>query len=53
MSNYKIKYGIITNYDKCKFGLHNCDGLVEAIEMDISFAYFGVRMKKIGKGQDC
>jgi hypothetical protein len=53
MSNYRIKYIIIKNYHKCKFWLHHCDGLVKTIEMDISFAYFGVRMKKIGKGQDC
>jgi hypothetical protein len=35
MSNYRIKYGIITNR------------LVETIEMDISFAYIGVRMNKM------
>jgi hypothetical protein len=38
MSNYRIKYGIITNNLKCQFELHHCDGLVEMIEMDISFS---------------
>jgi hypothetical protein len=47
MSNYGIKYTIITNNLNCHFGLYHCDGLVETIEMDISFACFGVRMEKI------
>jgi hypothetical protein len=51
MSNYRIKHGIITNNLKCQFGLHHCDGLVETIEMDISFDNFGVWMQKILKGQ--
>jgi hypothetical protein len=51
MSNYGIKYIIITNSIKCQFGLHHCDGLVETIEMDISFDNFGVRMQKILKEQ--
>jgi hypothetical protein len=34
------------------FGLHHCNGIVEAIEMDISFVYFGVRMKKILNAQE-
>jgi hypothetical protein len=34
------------------FGLHHCDGLVETIEMDISFVYFGVRMQKILNAQE-
>jgi hypothetical protein len=46
MSNYRIKYGIITNNIKCQFGLHHYGGLVEMMEMDISFDNFGVRMKK-------
>jgi hypothetical protein len=37
MSNYRIKYSIITNNIKFQFGLHHCDGLVETIEMDILF----------------
>jgi hypothetical protein len=44
MSNYRMKCGIITNNIKCQFGLHHCDGLIKMIEMDISFAYTGVRM---------
>jgi hypothetical protein len=51
MSNYRIKYGIITNNLKWKFGLCHCDGLVETIEMDISFAYNGVRMHEIWERQ--
>jgi hypothetical protein len=47
MSNYRIKYSIITNNLKCQFVLHHCGRLVETIEMDISFAYFGARMQKI------
>jgi hypothetical protein len=53
MSKYGIKYIIIPNNLKCKDRLHHCDGLVETIEMDILFVCIGVRMKKIGKGQDC
>jgi hypothetical protein len=53
MSNYRIRNGFITNNLKCQFGMHLCDGFIEKIEMDISLAYFGVRMKTIGKGQDC
>jgi hypothetical protein len=52
MSNYRIKYGIITNNLKYQFGLHHCDGLDETIETDISFACFGVRMTKIMKRQN-
>jgi hypothetical protein len=48
MSNYRIKYGIITNNIKCQFGLH-CDGLVKTIKIDMSFAYFGDWMRKISK----
>jgi hypothetical protein len=40
MSNYRIKYGIITNNIKCQIGLHHCDGIVKTIEMDISFNNF-------------
>jgi hypothetical protein len=40
MSNYRIKYGIIQNNLKYQFGLRRCDGLVQTIEMDISFAYW-------------
>jgi hypothetical protein len=49
MSNYRIKYNIITNNIKCQFELHHCDGLDETIEMDILFVCTGVRMKKIEK----
>jgi hypothetical protein len=52
MNNYRIKYGIVTNNIKCQFGLHHCDRHIDAIEMDISFAYFGVRMKKTWKRQN-
>jgi hypothetical protein len=38
MSNYGIKYIIITHRLKCQFGLYHCDGLVKTIEMDISFS---------------
>jgi hypothetical protein len=41
------RFGIIINNLKCQIGLHYCNGLVETIEMDISFAYFGVRTKEI------
>jgi hypothetical protein len=51
MSNYRIKYGIITNNIKCQFGLHHCYGLVETIGIDILFVCIGVQMKKIRKGQ--
>jgi hypothetical protein len=51
MRNYRIKYGIITNKLKFQFGLHHCDGLIEMIEMDISFDNFGVWMQKILKEQ--
>jgi hypothetical protein len=47
MSNYGIKYIMITYSLKCKDRLHHCDGLVETIQMDISFAYFGARVQKI------
>jgi hypothetical protein len=47
MKNYRLKYGIIIKNLKCQFALHHCDGLVEAIEMDISFDNFGARMQKI------
>jgi hypothetical protein len=47
MSNFGIKYIIITNSLKCQFGLHYCDGLVEVIEMDILFACIRVPMQKI------
>jgi hypothetical protein len=47
MSNYRIKYGIITNNSTCQFRLHHCDGLVEMIKLDILFIYFGAHMKKI------
>jgi hypothetical protein len=47
MINYGIKYGIITNNLECQFGLHHCDGLVETIEMNLSFDNFGVGMQKI------
>ena len=43
---------IIINNLKCQFGLHHCDGLVETIEMDISFVYFWVWMKEICTRQD-
>jgi hypothetical protein len=43
-------YGIIINNLKCQIGLHHCDGLVETIEMDISFAYIGARMREICTG---
>jgi hypothetical protein len=52
MRNYRIKYGILTNNLRCQFGLHHCNGIVEAIEMDISFVYFGVRMQKILNAQE-
>jgi hypothetical protein len=52
MSNYRIKYSIITNNIKFQFGLHHCDRLVETIEMDILFVRIGVRMKKIRKRQN-
>jgi hypothetical protein len=52
MSDYRIKYDIITNNIKCQFGLHHCDGLVETIKMDISFDNFGVQMHKILKEQN-
>jgi hypothetical protein len=52
MSNYGIKHIIITNRLKCQFGIHHCDGLVETIEMDISFAYFGARVQKILNGEN-
>jgi hypothetical protein len=47
MINYGIKYAIITNNLECQFGLHHCDGLVETIEMNLSFDNFGVGMQKI------
>jgi hypothetical protein len=37
--------GAIGNSAKYQIVLHHCDELVETIEMDISFAYFGVRMR--------
>jgi hypothetical protein len=40
MSNYRIKYGIVTNNIKCQIGLNHCDGIVKTIEMDISFNNF-------------
>jgi hypothetical protein len=49
MSNYKIKYGIVTNNSKFQFRLHHCDGLVEMIKLDILFIYFGAHMKKISE----
>jgi hypothetical protein len=49
MSNYDIKYVIITNNIKCQFALLHCNGLVETIQMDISYDNFGVRMQKILK----
>jgi hypothetical protein len=49
MSNYRIKYGIIQNNLKYQFGLLHYDGLVKTIEVDISFAYFGVWMKRYEK----
>jgi hypothetical protein len=52
MSNYRIKYGIITNNIKCQFGLHHCNGLIKMIEMDILFVFIRDRMKKIGKRQN-
>jgi hypothetical protein len=51
MSEYGIKYIIITNNIKCQFGLDHCDGLVGTIKMDILFAYIGVRMHKGGPHQ--
>jgi hypothetical protein len=51
MSNYGIKYIIITNSLKCQNGLHHCDELVKAIEMDILLGYIGVRMQKISNRQ--
>jgi hypothetical protein len=38
------------NSPKFPFGLHHCDGLVEAIKMDISSAYIGARMREICSG---
>jgi hypothetical protein len=35
MSNYGIKYIMITNSHKCQVGLHHRDGLIETIKMDI------------------
>jgi hypothetical protein len=51
MSNYRRKYGIITNNLKWQYVLSHCNRLVEMIEMDISFVYFGVRMQKILNAQ--
>jgi hypothetical protein len=42
------RYGLIIKNPKCQIDLHHCNGLVETIEMDISFAYIGVRMREIG-----
>jgi hypothetical protein len=47
MSNYGIKYIIITNSLKCQFGMHHCDGLVKKIKMDILFAYIRVCVREI------
>jgi hypothetical protein len=47
MSNYGIKYIIVTINIKCQFGLQHCDELVETIKLDILFIYFGAHMKKI------
>jgi hypothetical protein len=47
MSNYRVKYDIITNNLKCQDGLLHCDRLVKMIETDILFAYFRVWMQKI------
>jgi hypothetical protein len=47
MSHYRIQYSIITNNIKIQLELHHCDGLVETIEMDISFAYIGVPTMKM------
>jgi hypothetical protein len=49
VSNYGIKYNIITNSLECQFGLCHYDVFVETVEMDISFAYFGVSMKEMDK----
>jgi hypothetical protein len=43
------RYGIIINNLKCQIDLHHCDGLVETIEMDISFAYIRARMRYMHK----
>jgi hypothetical protein len=40
--NQRLIQGTITNSVKCRIGPHHCDKLTETIEMDISFAYFGV-----------
>jgi hypothetical protein len=45
--NQRLIKSIIINNLKCQIELHQCDGLVEMIEMDISFAYFGAWMKEI------
>jgi hypothetical protein len=47
MSNYRIKYGIITNNLKCQLELHHFNELIEMIKMDILFTYIGVCMDKI------
>jgi hypothetical protein len=47
MSNYRIKYGIITNNLKCQFRRHRCDRLVETIKMNILLDYFGAWVEKI------
>jgi hypothetical protein len=47
MSNYGIKYIIITSSLKYQFGLHHCDGLVEMIKVDILFVCIRVQIKKI------
>jgi hypothetical protein len=44
MSNYRIKYIIITNSIKYQLGLCHCDGLVETIKLDILFIYFGAHI---------
>jgi hypothetical protein len=51
MSNYGIKYIIITNSLKCQNELHHSDELVETIETDILLGHFGVRMQKISNRQ--
>jgi hypothetical protein len=38
-ANQWLTKGIIINILKCQIGLHHCDGLVEMIKTDISFAY--------------
>jgi hypothetical protein len=47
MSDYRIKYDIITNNLKCQSGLYHCDELIETIKLDILFINFGAHMKKI------